>query len=61
MQLLMEEEVNQMVGERSKPTSGRTASRWGTEQGYAVVMGQKVPVRRPRVRSNEDREVRLGS
>jgi putative transposase len=61
MQLLMEEEVNQMVGERSQPMPGRTASRWGSEQGYAVVMGQKVPVRRPRVRSSEDREVRLGS
>lgn len=61
MQLLMEEEVNQIVGERSQPVAGRTASRWGTEQGYCVVMGQKVPVRRPRVRSTEDREIRLGS
>lgn len=61
MQLLMEEEVNQLVGERSRPTPERTAHRWGTEQGYCVVMGQKVPVRRPRVRSTEDREIRLGS
>jgi transposase-like protein len=61
MQLLMEEEVNQLVGERSQPISGRTANRWGSEQGYCVVMGQKVPVRRPRVRSTEDREIRLGS
>src|ERR1041385_6385959 len=28
---------------------------------YCVVMGQKVPVRRPRVRTTEDTEVRLGS
>lgn len=61
MQLLMEEEVNQIVGEYGQPLAGRTANRWGTEQGYCVVMGQKVPVRRPRVRSTEDREVRLGS
>src|SRR5579864_3012468 len=61
MQLLMEEEVNQIVGERSRPMAGRTANRWGTEQGYCVVMGQKVPVRRPRVRSVEEREIRLGS
>ena len=56
MQLLMEEEVNQLVGQRSRPSSERTANRWGAEQGYCVVMGQKVPVKRPRVRSTEDRE-----
>jgi putative transposase len=61
MPLLMEEEGNQLVGERGRPTPERTAHRWGAEQGYAVVMGQKVPVRRPRVRSTEDREIRLGS
>jgi len=61
MQLLMEEEVKQLAGERSRPTPGRTANRWGSERGYCVVMGQKVPVQRPRVRSSEDREIRLGS
>jgi hypothetical protein len=60
MQLLMEEEVNRLAGERSLPAPGRTAGCWGSEQGYAVVMG-KVPVHRPRVRSGEDREIRLGS
>src|ERR1019366_5552949 len=39
----------------------RTANRWGSERGYCVVMGQKVRVERPRVRSTEDREIRLGS
>jgi len=61
IQLLMEEEVKRLVGERSRPQSERTANRWGSEQGYCVVMGQKVPVERPRVRSTEDREIRLGS
>lgn len=61
MQLLMEEEVNQLAGERSRATPGRTANRWGSERGYCIVMGQKVPVDRPRVRSTEDREIRLGS
>ena len=61
MQLLMEEEVKQLAGERSQPAPGRTANRWGRERGYCIVMGQKVPVDRPRVRSLEDREVRLGS
>jgi len=61
MELLMQEEVREVVGERSQRQAERTASRWGSEQGYCVVMGQKVPVRRPRVRTVEDKEVRLGS
>ena len=61
MQLLMEEEVKQLAGERSQYIPGRTAHRWGSERGYCVVMGQKVPVARPRVRSTEDHEIRLGS
>jgi transposase-like protein len=61
MELLMEEEVRELVGERSHPQTDRTANRWGSERGYCVVMGQKVPVQRPRVRTVEDKEVRLGS
>src|SRR5947207_11898763 len=61
MELLMQEEVRELVGERSQRRTERTANRWGTEQGYCVVMGQKVPVRHPRVRSIEQKEVRLGS
>ena len=61
MELLMEEEVRELVGERSQPQPERTASRWGKERGYCVVMGQKVRVNRPRVRTTDDQEVRLGS
>lgn len=61
IELLMEEEVRELVGERSQPQPGRKASRWGSERGYCVVMGQKVPIDRPRVRTTEDREVRLGT
>jgi putative transposase len=61
MELLMEEEVRELVGERSRPQPDRTASRWGKERGYCVVMGQKVRVTRPRVRTTDDQEVRLGS
>jgi transposase-like protein len=57
----MQEEVRELVGERSQRRAERTANRWGSEQGYCVVMGQKVPVKRPRVRTTEDTEVRLGS
>jgi putative transposase len=61
MDLLMQEEVREVVGERSQRQAERTATRWGTERGYCVVMGQKVPIQRPRVRTSDDQEVRLGS
>jgi transposase-like protein len=61
MELLMQEEVREVVGERSQRQAERTASRWGNERGYCVVMGQKVPIERPRVRTTGDKEVRLGS
>jgi putative transposase len=58
--LMMQEEVRELVGERSRQLPERTANRWGSERGYCVVMGQKVPIERPRVRT-EEKEVRLGS
>ena len=61
MELLIEEEVRTLVGERSRRQSERTAYRWGAERGCFVVMGQKVPMQRARVRSLDQREVRLGS
>lgn len=61
MDLLMQEEVRELAGERSQQQAERTASRWGSERGYCVVMGQKVPIQRPRVRTTDDQEVRLGS
>jgi transposase-like protein len=61
MELLMEEEVRERVGERSQPQPDRMANRWGKERGFCVVMGQKVPIDRPRVRTTDDQEVRLGS
>lgn len=61
MDLLMQEEVRELAGERSQRQPERRASRWGREQGYCVVMGQKVPIQRPRVRTTDDQEVRLGN
>jgi len=60
MDLMMQEEVRELVGERSCRLPDRIANRWGSERGYCVVMGQKVPIERPRVRT-EEKEVRLGS
>src|SRR5206468_10921854 len=56
-----QEEVREVVGERSQRQAERRANPWGVEHGCCVVMGQKVPIGRPRVRTTDDKEVRLGS
>jgi transposase-like protein len=61
MDLIMQEEVRELAGERSEQQAERTANRWGSERGYCVIMGQKVSIQRPRVRTTDDKEVRLGS
>jgi putative transposase len=61
MDLMMQAEVEELVGQRSQRQAERTANRWGSERGYCVVMGQKAPVQRPRARTIDDQEVRLGS
>lgn len=62
IETVMEEEVEDLVGERSKPNEGRQAYRWGSESGYCIVDGQRVPIDRPRVRSRvHNREIPLGS
>lgn len=65
MQLVMDEEVRQLAGKRHQQHTGRKASRWGTEAGYCIVDGQKVPIQHTRLRTKgEDgrtREQRLGS
>src|SRR5260370_12342669 len=58
---VMEEEVRHLVGERCVPNPDRQASRWGKEQGYCVIDGQKVPIARTRVRDKANSEVKLGS
>lgn len=61
MQVVMEEEVKHLAGERHEQHEGRQAHRWGKEDGYCVVDGQKVPMRRTRLRTKDRREQRLGS
>jgi transposase-like protein len=59
---VLEAETEQIAGPRSKPSEQRGAYRWGREQGYCVIDGQKVPIARPRVRSKaHNREIPLGS
>jgi putative transposase len=61
MGLVMEEEVRRVAGERHQQHAERRAHRWGKEDGYCVIDGQKVPIQRTRLRTKEKREQRLGS
>ncbi len=61
MSLVMDEEVRHLAGERHQQHEGRRAHRWGKEDGYCVVDGQKVPIRKTRLRTPDKREQRLGS
>src|SRR5438309_10856226 len=51
VELLMEEEVRHLVGERNRPLPERTANGGCTERGYCVVLGQRAPGGQPRRRS----------
>src|SRR5205807_7714791 len=61
MNLVMDEEVKSLAGERHQQHQGRRAHRWGKEDGYCVVDDQKVPIQRTRLRTKDQREQRLGS
>jgi len=61
MHLVMDEEVKSLAGERHQQHEQRRAHRWGKEDGYCVVDGQKVPIQRTRLRSGDNREQRLES
>jgi putative transposase len=60
-QEMMHWEVAQLVGPKHQPQADRDNVRWGTQTGYCVIGGQKVPLERPRVRDVRNREVPLGS
>lgn len=59
--VLMQQEVEQLAGPKSGVQVERKAYRWGNEQGWCRVDGQKVPIQRPRVRGIESGELQLGS
>jgi transposase-like protein len=61
MSLVMEEEVRHLAGEPYQQHPDRRAYRWGQEDGYCVIDGQKVPIQRTRLRRKDKREQRLGS
>jgi len=59
VQAIMNAECEQLAGKRyARKTE---IDRWGSEDGYAVMGGQKVEVRRPRLRNKQKEEVHLTS
>src|SRR5436189_1823860 len=52
---LMEREVDEVVGPKGKHDPDRTAKRHGHEDGSMTLGGRRVAVRRPRMRSADDR------
>lgn len=58
---VLEAEVEQLIGPRSRRHGERHAYRWGVEQGYCLVDGQRVPIARPRIRQCGGGELPLGS
>jgi transposase-like protein len=47
----MEQEVEELAGERYRHEAATEGQRWGGQPGYVLFGGAKVPVERPRVRS----------
>jgi putative transposase len=60
IQAVMEREVEMIVGPNYRHRADRQNWRWGKEQGWCRIDGQKVPIERARVRNGEQ-EVPLGS
>ena len=61
IRLMIEQEVDSLVGPKGVHNPNRTAYRHGHEQSHLVVGGRKVSVKKPRVRSIEGQEVPLNT
>jgi len=59
MKALIDEEVEQVTGQRYTHQADRQATRWGHDEGHVIFAGRKVAMPRPRVRSLEGREIPL--
>ena len=58
---LMELEVDEVVGPKSKHNAKRTAKRHGHEDGSMTLGGRRVPIRRPRMRTVDEHELLVKS
>ncbi len=59
MEATIASEVNQRVGERYRHNPDRSASRWGFQEGSVFFAGQKMAIKRPRIRDINGNEVPL--
>jgi len=59
MKGLIDQEVEQIAGQRYAHCPDRQAHRWGKEEGHVVFSGRKVAIERPRVRGKNGREIPL--
>jgi transposase-like protein len=56
MKALIDEEVEQITGDRYRHQPQRQAMRWGKEEGHVIFAGRKVAMEKPRVRSKDSSE-----
>lgn len=61
MDAVLKAEVDSLAGRQGRHDPNRQVYRWGSQGGYAVLAGKKIPLRRPRVRDRQGREVVLES
>jgi len=59
MKAMIDEEVDQLVGQRYAHQDQRLGFRWGSEEGQVIFAGRKVAIERPRVRSKDGKEMPL--
>jgi transposase-like protein len=59
MKAMIDEEVEQVAGERYRHQPKRQAVRWGHDEGHVIFAGRKMAMDRPRVRSIDGREIPL--
>lgn len=56
MKALIDEEVEQLAGERYRHNPNRQMVRWGNEEGHVIFAGRKVAMEKPRLRSKDRRQ-----
>lgn len=56
MKALIDEEVEQLAGERYSHNPNRQTVRWGNDEGHVIFAGRKVAMEKPRVRSKDRRQ-----
>jgi putative transposase len=58
---LLEDEVTRRCGPRYQRPAARSQTRYGHQGGYVTIAGQKLPLRKPRVRSTGGGEMELAN